>query len=58
MNTDDPVRSIPALAQWAADRYGDAEAVVDGGTRLTFRELGRPGPPGDPGRDGAGDPTR
>ena len=39
MNTDDPARSIPALAQWAADRYGDAEAVVDGDTRLTFRQL-------------------
>jgi len=31
--------SIPALAQWAATTYGDAEAVVDGDTRLTFREL-------------------
>jgi acyl-CoA synthetase (AMP-forming)/AMP-acid ligase II len=39
MNPEEPVRSIPALAQWAAARYGDAEAVVDGGTRLTFREL-------------------
>ena len=39
MNADEPVRSIPALAQWAAARYGDAEAVVDGGTRLTFRQL-------------------
>jgi len=34
---DRGVRSIPALAQWAATRYGDAEAVVDGETRLTFR---------------------
>jgi acyl-CoA synthetase (AMP-forming)/AMP-acid ligase II len=34
------VRSIPALAQWAARTYGDDEAVVDGDTRLTFRELG------------------
>jgi acyl-CoA synthetase (AMP-forming)/AMP-acid ligase II len=33
------VRSIPALAQWAARTYGDAEAVVDGETRLTFTEL-------------------
>lgn len=33
------VRSIPALAQWAAARYGDAEAVVDGDTRLTFDDL-------------------
>ena len=36
---DGGVRSIPALAQWAAARYGDAEAVVDGTTRLTFREV-------------------
>src|SRR4029079_18128850 len=36
---DDVVRSIPALAQWAATRYGDAEAVADGETRLTFREV-------------------
>jgi len=36
---DHGVRSIPALAQWAATRYGDAEAVVDGETRLTFREV-------------------
>jgi HIP---CoA ligase len=36
---DDPVRSIPALAQWAAARFGDAEAVVDGDTRLTFRDV-------------------
>jgi acyl-CoA synthetase (AMP-forming)/AMP-acid ligase II len=35
-----PVRSIPALAQWAAGRFGDAEAVVDGDTRLTFHQLG------------------
>jgi acyl-CoA synthetase (AMP-forming)/AMP-acid ligase II len=33
------VRSIPALAQWAARTYGDAEAVVDGETRLTFEDL-------------------
>jgi HIP---CoA ligase len=39
VNADDPVRSIPALAQWAAAQYGGAEAVVDGETRLTFREL-------------------
>ncbi|GCB52614.1 FadD3 family acyl-CoA ligase [Streptomyces sp. NL15-2K] len=32
-------RSIPELALSAADRFGDAEAVVDGGARLTFREL-------------------
>jgi len=39
VNPDDPVRSIPALAQWASARFDDAEAVVDGDTRLTFREL-------------------
>jgi len=39
VSADETVRSIPALAQWAADRYGDAEAVVDGDTRLTFRQL-------------------
>ena len=33
------VRSIPALAQWAARTYGDAEAVVDGDTRLSFTDL-------------------
>lgn len=38
-STIDEVRSIPALAQWAAARYGDAEAVVDGDTRLTFDDL-------------------
>ena len=39
MNAGGPPCSIPALAQWAATRYGDAEAVVDGDTRLTFRVL-------------------
>lgn len=38
-STIDEVRSIPALAQWAAARDGDAEAVVDGDTRLTFDDL-------------------
>jgi len=33
------VPSIPALAQWAATIYADAEAVVDGDTRLSFRDL-------------------
>ena len=33
------VPSIPALAQWAAATYAEAEAVVDGDTRLSFREL-------------------
>ncbi len=32
-------RSIPELVQDAADRFGDAEAVVDGPLRLTFTEL-------------------
>jgi HIP---CoA ligase len=39
MSVSDEVRSIPALAQWAAARFGEAEAVVDGDTRLTFRGL-------------------
>ena len=38
-STSEQVQSIPALAQWAAARYGDAEAVVDGDTRLTFDDL-------------------
>ena len=33
------VQSIAALAQWAAGTHGDAEAVVDGDTRLSFRQL-------------------
>jgi acyl-CoA synthetase (AMP-forming)/AMP-acid ligase II len=36
---DRGVRSIPALAQWAAATYGAAEAVVDGDTRLSFDDL-------------------
>ena len=32
-------RSIPNLARWAAARYGDAEGVVDGATRITFEDL-------------------
>ncbi|MFJ9176061.1 FadD3 family acyl-CoA ligase [Streptomyces sp. NPDC102360] len=32
-------RSIPEMALSAADRFGDAEAVVDGDLRLTFAEL-------------------
>ncbi len=32
--------SIPAMVRWAADEYGDAEALVgDGDDRLSFREL-------------------
>ena len=58
VNADDPVRSIPALAQWAAARYGDAEAVVDGDTRLTFRELAAVAHQATRGGDGAGHPAR
>ncbi|WP_149179326.1 FadD3 family acyl-CoA ligase [Streptomyces sp. TRM49041] len=32
--------SVPGLVRWAARRYGGAEAVVDGRTRITYRELG------------------
>nr|WP_281373800.1 FadD3 family acyl-CoA ligase [Mycobacterium vicinigordonae] len=32
-------RTIPEMVLSAADRFGDAEAVVDGPLRLTFREL-------------------
>ncbi|MDI2130282.1 FadD3 family acyl-CoA ligase [Yinghuangia seranimata] len=31
--------SIPALVDSAAERFGDREAVVDGGVRITFAEL-------------------
>ncbi|MER7180188.1 FadD3 family acyl-CoA ligase [Streptomyces hyaluromycini] len=34
-----PWRSIPELVRSAADRFGGAEAVVDGDLRLTFTEL-------------------
>ena len=43
--TDHEVRAdlewgtTPALVRGAAERHGDAEAVVDGDVRLTFREL-------------------
>ncbi|MFF7761233.1 FadD3 family acyl-CoA ligase [Streptomyces griseorubiginosus] len=33
-------RSIPELVQWAARRYGSAEAVVEGRNRVTYGELG------------------
>ena len=33
-------RSIPELVRWAAQRYGSAEAVVEGRNRLTYGELG------------------
>ncbi|MEU4210143.1 FadD3 family acyl-CoA ligase [Streptomyces sp. NPDC026206] len=32
--------SIPALVRTAAERYADREAVVDGRTRITYRQLG------------------
>ncbi|GAB2976438.1 3-((3aS,4S,7aS)-7a-methyl-1,5-dioxo-octahydro-1H- inden-4-yl)propanoate--CoA ligase FadD3 [Streptomyces pseudoechinosporeus] len=32
--------SIPGLVRSAADRYGDAEAVVEGRTRISYAELG------------------
>ncbi|MGW1796113.1 FadD3 family acyl-CoA ligase [Streptomyces sp. NPDC001984] len=32
--------SIPDLVRWAAERYADAEAVVDGRTRISYAELG------------------
>ncbi|MEV7389046.1 MULTISPECIES: FadD3 family acyl-CoA ligase [unclassified Streptomyces] len=34
-----PWRSIPELVRSAADRFGDAEAVVDGELRLTFADF-------------------
>jgi HIP---CoA ligase len=40
--------SLPGLVAAAADRFGDAEALVDGDLRLSFRELA----------DGASDVTR
>ncbi|MFI2434366.1 FadD3 family acyl-CoA ligase [Streptomyces sp. NPDC018693] len=33
-------RNIPDLVRWAAARYADTEAVVDGRTRITYAELG------------------
>ncbi|QIT45126.1 fatty acid--CoA ligase family protein [Streptomyces antibioticus] len=32
--------SIPALVRWAAERYADTEAVVEGRTRISYAELG------------------
>ena len=31
--------TIPALVEWAAARFGDDEAVVDGDVRLSFADL-------------------
>ena len=39
MVTSQPWRTIPELVLSAADRFGDAEAVVDGPLRLSFVEL-------------------
>ncbi|GAQ52151.1 FadD3 family acyl-CoA ligase [Streptomyces acidiscabies] len=33
-------RSIPELVRWSAEKYGEAEAVVDGRVRISYRELG------------------
>ncbi|WP_330266208.1 FadD3 family acyl-CoA ligase [Streptomyces griseorubiginosus] len=33
-------RSIPELVRWAAERYGSAEAVVEGRNRFSYGELG------------------
>jgi acyl-CoA synthetase (AMP-forming)/AMP-acid ligase II len=41
MHADVMPRSIPHLAAWAAARYGDDEAVVDGPVRMSFREVDR-----------------
>jgi acyl-CoA synthetase (AMP-forming)/AMP-acid ligase II len=32
--------TIPGLVRYAAERYGDREAVVEGRTRITYAELG------------------
>ncbi|MDX2594401.1 MULTISPECIES: FadD3 family acyl-CoA ligase [Streptomyces] len=32
--------TIPGLVRWSAERYADAEAVVEGRTRITYAELG------------------
>lgn len=37
--TDQPWQTIPEMVSSAADRFGDAEAVVDGPLRLTFVEV-------------------
>ncbi|WP_432041531.1 FadD3 family acyl-CoA ligase [Streptomyces cadmiisoli] len=40
MRGDEEWGSIPALVRSAAERYGDAEAVVEGRTRISYAELG------------------
>ncbi|MDT5215705.1 MAG: HIP---CoA ligase, partial [Mycobacterium sp.] len=39
MTFEERWRTIPGLVSSAADRFGDAEAVVDGPLRLTYVEL-------------------
>ncbi len=39
MTSSAPWRTIPEMVLSAADRFGDAEAVVDGPLRLTFAEV-------------------
>ncbi len=41
MRYDQEYRSIPNVVRRAAAQYGDAPALVDGGTRWSFRELDR-----------------
>ena len=36
---DNTFQTIPEMVSSAADRFGDAEAVVDGPLRLTFAEV-------------------
>jgi HIP---CoA ligase len=38
---DEEWGSIPVLVRAAAARHGDAEALVDGGVRLSFADLAR-----------------
>ncbi|MFF8229073.1 FadD3 family acyl-CoA ligase [Streptomyces caelestis] len=40
MRADTESGSIPRLVRTAAERYADAEAVVEGRTRITYAELG------------------
>jgi acyl-CoA synthetase (AMP-forming)/AMP-acid ligase II len=39
MPAHSPWETIPAMVLSTADRFGDAEAIVDGGLRLTFAQL-------------------
>ena len=39
MTSSQPWQTIPEMVLSAADRFGDAEAVVDGALRLTFTEV-------------------